>query len=164
MGIEKFNPFKRDRQNFPGVVIPLADAPTRPKPALTDDEKKTDDANKSLERASSSENGSSGGSVNEPSHRTIESLRAEVESDIAASAHDSVYDRMLHSHSLYLSPKRQIPPLPCYSEASGLLVQILTSSIIGKAKVINCALMDIGMGRYQWQLFFLCGFGWLADK
>jgi hypothetical protein len=24
--------------------------------------------------------------------------------------------------------------------------------------------MDIGMGWYQWQLFVLCGFGWLADK
>lgn len=24
--------------------------------------------------------------------------------------------------------------------------------------------MDIGMGWYQWQLFCLCGFGWLADK
>jgi hypothetical protein len=80
------------------VVIPLADAPARPKPVLTDDEKKAENANKSLERASSSENGSSGGSVNEPSHRTIESLRAEVESDIAASAHDSVYDRMSKSH------------------------------------------------------------------
>lgn len=126
MGIERFNPFKKDRQNFPGVVIPLADAPTRPKPALTDDEKKAEDANKSLERASSSENGSSGGSVHEPSHRTIESLRAEVEDNTSASSHDSVYDR--------------------------------------KAKVINSALMDIGMGRYQWQLFFLCGFGWLADN
>lgn len=35
---------------------------------------------------------------------------------------------------------------------------------LGKAKVINRALQDIGMGRYQWQLFFLCGFGWTADK
>ncbi|KAL9633820.1 MAG: hypothetical protein Q9164_004467 [Protoblastenia rupestris] len=33
-----------------------------------------------------------------------------------------------------------------------------------KAKVINKAIMDIGMGRYQWQLFVLCGFGWLADN
>ena len=24
--------------------------------------------------------------------------------------------------------------------------------------------MDIGMGWYQWQMFVLCGFGWLADK
>lgn len=100
MGIEKFNPFKRDRQNFPGVVIPLADAPARQKPAVADDEKKAElpDANKSLERASSSENGSSSGSLNEPTHRTIESLRAEVESDATTSAHDSVYDRMSYCY------------------------------------------------------------------
>lgn len=35
---------------------------------------------------------------------------------------------------------------------------------IGKAKVINRAMQDIGMGKYQYKLFFLCGFGWLADK
>lgn len=35
---------------------------------------------------------------------------------------------------------------------------------VGKAKVINLAIQDIGMGRYQWQLFILCGFGWFADK
>lgn len=35
---------------------------------------------------------------------------------------------------------------------------------LGKATVINLALQDIGMGRYQWQLFILCGFGWFADK
>jgi MFS family permease len=34
----------------------------------------------------------------------------------------------------------------------------------GKAKLINRAIQDIGMGRYQWQLFALCGFGWLADN
>lgn len=34
----------------------------------------------------------------------------------------------------------------------------------GKSKVINKALADMGMGRYQWSLFVLCGFGWLADK
>ncbi|KAL2812855.1 major facilitator superfamily domain-containing protein [Aspergillus granulosus] len=33
-----------------------------------------------------------------------------------------------------------------------------------KAKVINRAIQDIGMGRYQWELFMLCGFGWLADN
>lgn len=33
-----------------------------------------------------------------------------------------------------------------------------------KAKVINKAIQDIGMGSYQWQLFTLCGFGWLADN
>lgn len=34
----------------------------------------------------------------------------------------------------------------------------------GKSRVINKAIEDIGMGRYQWSLFTLCGMGWLADK
>lgn len=33
-----------------------------------------------------------------------------------------------------------------------------------KSKLINKAVQDIGMGRYNWQLFVLCGFGWFADK
>ncbi|KAK5119307.1 hypothetical protein LTR85_007663 [Meristemomyces frigidus] len=33
-----------------------------------------------------------------------------------------------------------------------------------KSKVINKAMQDIGMGRYQWELFVLCGFGWMADN
>lgn len=36
--------------------------------------------------------------------------------------------------------------------------------VAGKSKIINKAIQDIGMGRYQWELFVLCGFGWLADK
>lgn len=35
---------------------------------------------------------------------------------------------------------------------------------IVKSKLINKAIQDIGMGRYNWQLFVLCGFGWFADK
>lgn len=35
---------------------------------------------------------------------------------------------------------------------------------IGKSKVINKAIQDIGLGWYNWQLFALCGFGWFADK
>lgn len=30
--------------------------------------------------------------------------------------------------------------------------------------LVNKAVQDIGMGRYNWQLFVLCGFGWFADK
>ncbi|KAJ5389978.1 uncharacterized protein N7496_001046 [Penicillium cataractarum] len=119
MGISNWTPFKKDRQNFPGVVIPLADAPAHT-PANADEK-----ADKSLDRAPSSENGSAG-SLREATHLTLEALRAEVESDMSTSGHDSVYDR--------------------------------------KAKVINRALQDIGMGRYQWELFFLCGFGWTADN
>ncbi|CAK7223460.1 hypothetical protein SCUCBS95973_005187 [Sporothrix curviconia] len=33
-----------------------------------------------------------------------------------------------------------------------------------KSKLINKAIQDIGMGWYNWQLFFLCGFGWFADN
>ncbi|KAH8201927.1 hypothetical protein TruAng_003919 [Truncatella angustata] len=33
-----------------------------------------------------------------------------------------------------------------------------------KSKLINKAIQDIGMGKYNWQLFVLCGFGWFADK
>ncbi|KAJ6615120.1 major facilitator superfamily domain-containing protein [Mycena sp. CBHHK59/15] len=31
-----------------------------------------------------------------------------------------------------------------------------------KARILNDALQDIGMGRYQWGLFVVAGFGWLA--
>ncbi|WQF88914.1 Putative major facilitator superfamily, MFS transporter superfamily [Colletotrichum destructivum] len=33
-----------------------------------------------------------------------------------------------------------------------------------KSKLVNKAIQDIGMGRYNWQLFVLCGFGWFADN
>ncbi|KAK3171289.1 hypothetical protein OEA41_003373 [Lepraria neglecta] len=35
----------------------------------------------------------------------------------------------------------------------------------GKARVLNNAIQDIGMGRYQWQLFIVVGgFGWASDN
>lgn len=40
----------------------------------------------------------------------------------------------------------------------------VTYCILGKSKVINKAMTDMGMGKYQWCLFVLCGFGWMADK
>ncbi|KAJ1330868.1 MFS-type transporter-like protein [Microdochium nivale] len=33
-----------------------------------------------------------------------------------------------------------------------------------KARVLNKAIQDIGMGRYQWQLFVVVGFGWASDN
>ncbi|OCF34424.1 hypothetical protein I317_03522 [Kwoniella heveanensis CBS 569] len=33
-----------------------------------------------------------------------------------------------------------------------------------KARVLNRAIQDIGMGRYQWQLFVVIGFGWAQDN
>ena len=32
-----------------------------------------------------------------------------------------------------------------------------------KASVVNAAFQAMGMGRYQWKLFFLCGFGWVTE-
>ena len=33
-----------------------------------------------------------------------------------------------------------------------------------KAAVINAAFQHIGMGKYQWALFALCGFGWVCFR
>lgn len=34
----------------------------------------------------------------------------------------------------------------------------------GKARVLNQAIQEIGMGWYQWQLFIVVGFGWASDN
>lgn len=31
-----------------------------------------------------------------------------------------------------------------------------------KARILNDALQEIGMGKYQWYLFVVAGFGWLS--
>jgi hypothetical protein len=41
---------------------------------------------------------------------------------------------------------------------------VAADAVTVKSKLINKAIQDIGMGRYNWQLFVLCGFGWFADK
>lgn len=33
-----------------------------------------------------------------------------------------------------------------------------------KAEILNRAIQEIGMGRYQWQLFIVIGFGWASDN
>ncbi|KAB5589069.1 MFS-type transporter [Ceratobasidium theobromae] len=33
-----------------------------------------------------------------------------------------------------------------------------------KAELLNATIQDIGMGKYQWHLFVVVGFGWLADN
>lgn len=117
-------PFKRyDAESFPNVHIPLSEAPLRPRTEVGTrdrgrefmvDSVTSEDPDKKAHRAASG-NGF-----------TLDDLREEIELDIAASGHDSSYDR--------------------------------------KSKVINRAIQDIGMGSYQWRLFVLCGFGWLADN
>lgn len=73
----------KDRRGFPEVVVPLAQgsAPQRPK----------DESDSSPDRASLQEKGASGA---RGTTLTLEALRAEIEDDIAATGHDTVYDRM----------------------------------------------------------------------
>ncbi|KAJ5290801.1 hypothetical protein N7478_000052 [Penicillium angulare] len=102
----------RERRRFPECVRPL------PRGSVSSAKNgMSDDSKDSLDRAPQQEKGE---------ELTVESLRAEVEADLVATGHDSVYDR--------------------------------------KAKVINRAVQDIGMGSYQWGLFVLCGMGWVADN
>lgn len=117
-------PFKNyDLESFPGVHVPLSEAPPRHKSVVAENQRR---------RASAASIGGDSttkevGKLDSPSSGfTIEELREEIELDVATGGHDSAYDR--------------------------------------KSKVINKAMMDIGMGPYQWKLFVLCGFGWLADN
>lgn len=32
-----------------------------------------------------------------------------------------------------------------------------------KARLLNRSIQDIGMGKYQWELFFVIGFGWAQE-
>ncbi|KAJ5676222.1 hypothetical protein N7462_009119 [Penicillium macrosclerotiorum] len=105
----------RDRRGFPEVVVPLSRGSVA---------ESKDGSSTSLDMASNQEKGASGPLPD--GVLTLEALRAEIEADMVASGHDTVYDR--------------------------------------KAKVINRAVQDIGMGRYQWGLFVLCGMGWVADN
>lgn len=42
--------------------------------------------------------------------------------------------------------------------------ELLDPVYAAKARVLNNAIQEIGMGRYQWQLFVVIGFGWAQDN
>jgi MFS family permease len=50
------------------------------------------------------------------------------------------------------------------SEDSGIPVASPDARYRAKAEVLNRAIQEIGMGRYQWQLFIVIGFGWASDN
>ncbi|KAE8315790.1 major facilitator superfamily domain-containing protein [Aspergillus transmontanensis] len=52
------------------------------------------------------------------------------------------------------------PPSPRPPSYDGAATSIYRAN----ADVLNQALQDIGMGRYQWQLFAVIGFGWASDN
>lgn len=82
----------RERRQFPEVVVPLESTPAPTK----------DDS--SLDRASSQENGSGAG-PEKRSTLTLEALREEIDSSIAASGHDTIYDRTSTTSSLVALPQ-----------------------------------------------------------
>ncbi|KAJ9668479.1 hypothetical protein H2201_001527 [Coniosporium apollinis] len=105
------NPFKKhDISEFPGVLMPLSQAPHRASFASVPDAKSEDNKAPSF----------SGNLI-------LESLKAEIEHDIAAGDFNSAYGRT-------------------------------------KVQGYQQGIQDIGMGRYQYELFVLCGFDWLADN
>lgn len=77
--------WQRDRSQIPEVVIPLADAPN-----TTPQTEK--DAESNVNSLDSQEKGAA--SAPESTTLTLEALRAEVDSAVSASGHNSVYDRM----------------------------------------------------------------------
>ena len=50
------------------------------------------------------------------------------------------------------------------SAASVVLQGATDPAYEGKARVLNEAIQEIGMGWYQWQLFVVVGFGWASDN
>lgn len=40
----------------------------------------------------------------------------------------------------------------------------INPAFMAKVVVLNGAMAELGMGRYQWELFFTSGFGWMADN
>lgn len=82
--------------NFPGVVIPLASAPAPNNYGSTDEKKTNFDDNHSLDKAASDSEKGVGSRPDDAyaSPLTLETLRAEIETDMAKSGTDSAYDRM----------------------------------------------------------------------
>ncbi|KAF1953649.1 MFS sugar transporter-like protein [Byssothecium circinans] len=56
--------------------------------------------------------------------------------------------------------------IPSIQEAPAAVIDdgSLDPVYAAKARILNKAIQDIGMGRYQWQLFIVIGFGWASDN
>jgi hypothetical protein len=134
------------------VVVPLESAPLQNK---TD----ANDSDTTQDAASLQEKGATAGHGH--TTLTLEVLRAEILAETAASGHNTAYDRKFKMLSTSIRSMQQQFALLCNP---GRACKLICGLSIGKAKVINRAIQDIGMGRYQWGLFVLCGFGWIADK
>ena len=62
------------------------------------------------------------------------------------------------------SPPEQLDPESTTSPSLPRDNNGRNAAYTAKATALNRAIQDIGMGRYQWQLFFVIGFGWASDN
>ncbi|KAJ5109684.1 MFS siderochrome iron transporter 1 [Penicillium argentinense] len=63
------------------------------------------------------------------------------------------------------APKSPNPEsLPIAEQLQPATDDDLDATYRAKADVLNRAIQEIGMGRYQWQLFVVIGFGWASDN
>ena len=93
------NPFKKhDVSEFEGVYVPLANAPRHPSVVAAHEAKFGSVSGKPVDHVGhlGHDNGIETAeiSINPYNAYTVEGLRAEIDSDIAASGHDTAYDRM----------------------------------------------------------------------
>lgn len=94
-----------------------------------------------------------------PSVLTENKRRASLRTSIDSSANAKEKGEKFHSDAAEFTVEQLRAEVEEDLVASGH-----SSAYDRKSKVINKAIQDIGMGRYQWELFCLCGFGWLADN
>ncbi|KAJ5778676.1 hypothetical protein N7520_001922 [Penicillium odoratum] len=62
------------------------------------------------------------------------------------------------------NPNKSPGPEPTADESTPTTLTENTTPYNAKAEVLNRAIQEIGMGRYQWQLFIVIGFGWASDN
>lgn len=62
-------------------------------------------------------------------------------------------------NSFTTAPPVRTAPLP-----GALMDEDVGPVYARKARALNAAIQDIGMGKYQWALFCVAGFGWCADN
>ncbi|KAF2692127.1 sugar transporter [Lentithecium fluviatile CBS 122367] len=129
------NPFKKhDVSEFPGVLVPLDQAPHG-------------------NSATSRRNGASGTTTPRGEKSETDEKSARKDSDSPSGAPS------LATGGVGLTLERLRAEIDADMAAGDT-----QTAYDRKAKVINRAIADMGMGRYQWELFFLCGCGWMADN
>lgn len=152
MGLkELYNRFALDRKEYPEVVVPLAHESGRntanvQAPAAD----KTDDNDKTKPEAEADKQSNSTGDSHADDRLANASFQEK--GSLYVPQRNANGKSALTFESLRSEVETDI-------SASGL-----DTAYDRKAKVINIAIQDIGMGRYQWELYVLCGMGWVADK